>query len=83
MKTNKLPYVLFSLAMIAALVFAAIPLAPAHAMSASSTGTSISATASGASVHGNVLVCRDVIKWIHGHRISVRVCHWVHKPDTK
>ena len=83
MKTTKLSYVLFSLAMIAALVFAAIPLAPAHAMSATSTSTSISAIASGTSVHGSVWVCENVVKWIHGHRISVRVCHRVHKPDTK
>lgn len=82
MKTNKLSYVLFSLAIIAALFAAAIPMAPAHAMSSASTATTISSPASTPALGTNVLVCRHVVKWVHGHRISVRVCHKVDKPDT-
>ena len=82
MKTTKFAYVLFSLALIAALVLAAIPMTPAHALSAASTSTSLSANAN-ASVSGtHVLICRHVVRWIHGHRISVWVCHWVHKPTA-
>ena len=84
MKTTKLSYMLFSLAMIAALVVAAIPVAPAYAMSASSAGTGISAASADAPALGaGVLVCKSVIKWYHGHRIAVRVCHRVHKPGEQ
>ena len=82
MKTNKLSYVLFSLAIIVALFAAAIPMAPAHAMSAASTATTISSPASTTTLGANALVCKHVVKWVHGHRISVRVCHRVPKPDT-
>ena len=80
MKTNNLTYVLFSLAIIAALFAAAIPMAPVHAMSASSATTTISSNADTSVV--NALVCRHVVKWVHGHRISVRVCHKVDKPGA-
>ncbi len=83
MKTTKLSYLFFSLAMIVALVLAAIPMAPAHAMSASATSSSISATADVSVSGAHVLVCRHVVGWLHGHRISVRICHWVHKPDVR
>jgi hypothetical protein len=58
MKTNKLSYVLFSLVMIAALVFAAIPMTPAHAMP---TGTNTSISATNAQVSSvSILVCKHV-----------------------
>ena len=78
MKTTKLSYVLFSLAMIAALVMAAVPMAPAHAMSADSPaqGTSLSSSSGHAGMAGAV-VCRSVHVWRHGHWVTVRVCHRV------
>jgi hypothetical protein len=82
MKKIKLSHILFSLAVIAALTLAAVP-APAYALSASTvTNTVITAnqTNSPALVSNNILVCRVVIEWRHGHRIAVRRCHKVVKP---
>ena len=81
MKTIKFSHVLVSFAVIAALALAAVPIAPAHAMSASlaSQTTSLSATTGN---HAPVLtsgavVCRSITVWRHGHRITLRVCHRV------
>ena len=86
MKTTKLTHVLFSLAVIAALMLAAIPMAPAHAMSdtagqqttgAAATDSSSVLTASTATT----VVCRSWTVWRDGHRVTVRVCHRVHDKD--
>lgn len=84
MKTNKLFRVLFSLTVIAALVFAAMPIAPAYAMSASSPQTtSVAAIGSHSpTLAPGVVVCRSITIWRHHHRITVRVCHRVHPHDS-
>ena len=81
MKTIKLPHLLFSLAVIAALVTAAIPAAPAYALGSGSAQTTVSAADSTPAV--NVIVCRNIVRWRDGHRIVVRVCKRVHRPDTQ
>ncbi len=81
MKTTKISYIVFSLAMIAALVFAAIPMTPAHAMSAAGTTASLSATTN-VQTSGGILICHHIVRWYHGHRISIRICHWFHKPSA-
>lgn len=86
MKTIKLSHLLFSLAVIAALVMAAMPAAPAYALSntapqtATVSATSPAATALTAGV--SAVVCWNKIVWRNGHRISIRVCKRVYKPDT-
>ena len=86
MKTIKLPHLLFSLAVIAALVMAAIPAAPAYALS-DSAPQAVSLTASdGASAvltATSAVVCRTKIIWRDGHRVSIRVCKRVHRPNTQ
>jgi hypothetical protein len=79
MKTIKLPHLLFSLAVIAALVVAAIPSAPAYAMAPESTQATLSATDTGSGA--TAIVCRNVVKWRDGHRIVIRVCKRVHRPN--
>jgi hypothetical protein len=80
MKTTRLSHILFSLAVIAALVLAAVPMAPAHAMAASPSDQATSLSAAGGqpsvSVSGAV-VCRSIHLWRHGHWVTVRVCHRV------
>ncbi len=80
MKTTKLSYLLFSLAMVTALILAAIPVAPAHALSTSAVqqqGTSIAADNHVPVLTAGAVVCKAKIVWRHGHRIAVRVCHKV------
>ncbi len=79
MKTTKLSYLLFSLAMVTALVLAAIPVSPAHALSASAVPQSTSITADNHSsvLTAGIVVCKTRIVWRHGHRIAIRVCHKV------
>ncbi len=81
MKTTKLSYLLFSLAMVAALVLAAIPVSPAHALSTSAVqqSTSIAADNHSSVLTAGIVVCRTKVVWRHGHRIAVRVCHKVHR----
>jgi len=81
MKTTKLSHLLFSLVMVTALVLAAIPTTPAHATSASSPiTTGLSAAGDQATVIASgVVVCRSITFWRNGHRITVRVCHRVHR----
>ena len=84
MKTIKLSHVLFSIAVVTALVLAAIPAAPAYALSSSATQTSIAAADNvSPALSASVIVCRRVVIWHNGHRIVVRVCHRVHRPDTQ
>ena len=86
MKTTKLSYLLFSLAMVTALVLTAIPVAPAHALSDSALqqNTSIQAAVNNSPVlTASIVVCRTRIIWRHGHRIAVRVCHKVHRQDAQ
>ncbi|MCC6499524.1 MAG: hypothetical protein IT313_04565 [Anaerolineales bacterium] len=86
MKTIKLSHLLFSLAVIAALVAAALPAAPAYALTNSTPQTvSVSATSPAATaltVGVTAVVCWNKVIWRDGHRVSIRVCKRVHKPDT-
>ena len=76
MKPIKLSHLLFSLAVISALVLAAIPAAPVYALSASASDqTSISAV--DADAPANAVVCKKVVKWRDGHRVVLRVCRRV------
>lgn len=82
MKPVKLSHLLFSLAVIAALVMAAVPAAPAYALTGSASDqTSISAA--GADAPAGAVVCKKVTKWRDGHRITVRVCHRVRPPQPE
>jgi hypothetical protein len=83
MKKIKFSHILFSLALIAALTLAAVPAAPVYALSASAAASTVitaNQANSPALVSNNILVCRIVIEWRHGHRIAVRRCHKVVKP---
>ena len=85
MKTIKLSSVLFSFVVIAALMLAAVPMAPAHAMTISSTQTTgLSATTGSHTtvLTSGALVCRSIAVWRHGHRIRLRVCHRVPRQDA-
>jgi hypothetical protein len=78
MKTIQIPYVLFSLAVVVALVLAAFP-APAFALaptasSATSTGPQVQAVAA---PQPEALVCRTTFFWVDHHWVAVRVCHRV------
>jgi hypothetical protein len=79
MKTIKLPQILFSLAMIAVIVFAALPVSSAHALSNSATTPSLTSAHvdEAGAVVGNIIVCKNVTVWRNGHRITLRVCHRV------
>jgi hypothetical protein len=79
MKPIKLFHFLFSLAVIGALVMAAIPAAPAYALTASASDQA-SISAAGDDAPAAAIVCKKVTKWRDGHRITVRVCHRVHPP---
>lgn len=86
MKTIKISHVLFSLAVIGALALAAVPVAPAFALSASnantaSAGMQLSAPAPAVDLtSGGVLACRRIVRWHNGHRFVIRVCHRVASP---
>ena len=78
MKNIKVSHVLFSLALIAALGLALVPMAPVHALSAASVTTPMLAENQGtgpAFSASNALVCRSIVVWRHGHRIVLRKCH--------
>ena len=87
MKRTKLSHVLFSLAVIAALMLAAVPVASAHAMSDTSarqsTGIAAADNSSSAltAVSADAVVCRSWTVWRNGHRVTLRVCHRVHTKD--
>lgn len=86
MKTIKLPHLLFSIAVIAALVMAAIPAAPAYALSNSASQTaSIGAAENSDSptISAGAVVCRIKVVWRDGKRVSIRVCHRVHRPHAQ
>ena len=82
MNKIKFSHIVFSLALIAALAVASLPMAPAFALSTSSA----TAMAVGNQVNNTVLapntavVCRSITVWRNGHRIVVRTCHKVTKP---
>jgi len=81
MKPMKLSHLLFSLAVISALVLAAIPAAPVYALSTpASDQTSISAA--DADAPANAVVCKKVVKWRDGHRVVVRVCRRAPRPEA-
>lgn len=82
MKTIKFPHLLFSLAVIAALVITALPAAPAYAMAPDSTHASLTATHSdqAALTSGvSAIVCWNKVVWRDGHRVVIRVCKRVHR----
>jgi hypothetical protein len=83
MKKIKVSHLLFSLALIAALILAVVPSAPAYALSASSGHATIVENQMNAPAlaSNTILVCRTVIEWHHGHRVVVRRCHKVTKPS--
>ena len=86
MKTSQLSYLLFSLTVIAALILAAVPMASAHAMSSSLAPQTASLGSIGshsAVLTSGIVVCRSLILWRHGHRITVRVCHRAHRPNPQ
>lgn len=87
MKSIKFSHLLFSFAMVAALVLAALPTASASALSDSAMPQTTSIGASNpdstALTAAGALVCRTEIVWRHGHRISIRVCHRVHPQETR
>jgi len=80
MKNIKVSHLLFSFALIAALSLALVPMAPAHALSASSfTSPVLTENQSGAPMlsASSALVCRSIVVWRHGQRFVVRKCHRV------
>jgi hypothetical protein len=87
MKTIKISRILFSLAVIGALVLAAVPAAPVFALSTSAANTisaekQLNAPAPNAGpISSGTLVCRSVVRWHNGHRIVIRVCHRVANPE--
>jgi hypothetical protein len=83
MKPTKLFHVLFSMVVIAALVFASVPMTSAHALSTTSTRSTGLATIGGyaPTLISGIVMCRSIIVWRHGHRITVRVCHRVHRQE--
>ncbi len=86
MKTTKIPYLLFSLAIVTALVLTAIPMVPAHALSDSAVkqNTAISAATNNSPVlTAGIVVCRTRIVWRHHHRIAVRICHRMSRPGAQ
>lgn len=85
MKTIKLSHLLFSLAVVAALMMAAVPAAPAYALSNSASQiTSIAAADNDSTVlTAGAVVCRSTTIWRNGHRVTIRVCHRVHRPNAK
>lgn len=86
MKTVKLSRLLFSLAVIAALVAAAIPAAPAYALADSAPQAASLTASDGASAvltATSAVVCVKKVIWRDGHRVLVRVCKRVHRPNTQ
>lgn len=82
MKTPKLSHLLFSVALIAALVVAAVPSTPVYAMSDSVLQQNASISAAdvpSTTLSAGAVVCRSITVWRNGHRVTVRVCHRVHK----
>ena len=85
MKTTKYSHLLFSLDLIAALVVAAIPSTPVYAMAAATPqqSTSIGAADSALStLAAGAVVCRSITFWRNGYRVTVRVCHRVHRASV-
>jgi hypothetical protein len=76
--------IVFSLALIAALAFAVVPMSPAHALSNSAVDTVMT---NANHVETTILapntgvVCKSVVVWRNGHRIVLRVCHKIEKPS--
>lgn len=76
MKTTKISHIVFSLAVIAALMLAAVPMAPAHALTSTASAQATTLTAPDNSP-ANAVVCRSFTVWRHGHRVTIRICHRV------
>jgi hypothetical protein len=79
---TKLTHILFSLAVVAALVLTAVP-APVFALSAAPTTSATTATQLTAGVPNpdSLLVCHSFFVWRHGHRVLVRICHRTLNPS--
>ena len=80
MNKIKFSHIVFSLALIAALAFATVPMAPAHALSNSSVSTMVSENQ--ANTLNTGIICKSVTFWHNGHRVVVRTCHRVTKPTA-
>ncbi len=86
MKTIKLPHLLFSIAVIAALVMAAIPAAPAYALTPSASAqASVTAadTNDSLTLSAGAVVCFTKVIWRDGKRVAIRVCKRVHRPNAQ
>jgi hypothetical protein len=79
MKPVKPSHILFSLAVIGALVLSAIPAAPAYALSTPASNQA-SLSAAEADSPSAAVVCKKIVKWRDGHRVVVRVCRRVRPP---
>lgn len=83
MSKTRLYQIVFSLAVIAALVLALAP-APAYALSASTSPVATSASmgnqVSAAGLSTDILVCRVVVVRRDGHIIILHRCHRVERP---
>jgi len=87
MKTIKLSRLLFSLAVIAALVAAALPAAPAYALTNTApqivTVAATNQAAAALTVGVSAIVCWNKVIWRDGHRVSIRVCKRVHRHNPQ
>ena len=81
MKKIKFFHILFSLALIAALALAVVPMVPAHALS-NLTANTVMTSANQVLTPNNGVVCKSFTVWRNGHRIVVRVCHKIKKPSS-
>ena len=80
MNKIKFSHIVFGLALIALLVAASVPMAPAYALSNSSVHAVVAEKQS--DTLNNNIVCKSVTYWRNGHRVVVRICHKVTKPDS-
>jgi hypothetical protein len=84
MNNIKFSHILFSLALIAALALAVVPMAPAHALSTSTANAVMTANQVNAEVlsSNSGVVCKRIVIWRNGHRTVVRRCHKVTNPAS-
>jgi hypothetical protein len=82
MNNIKFSHILFSLALIAALALAVVPMAPAHALSTSTGIAVMTVNQDNTTVltSNSGVVCRSIVIWRNGHRTVVRRCHKVTNP---
>jgi hypothetical protein len=84
MNKIKISHLVLTLALIAALGFASLPMAPAHALSNSSVNAVTvdkPAAATALAPYGG-WVCKSATFWRQGHKITIRRCHRVGGPNS-